>query len=396
MPERITHNFGEFSLDPARRVLTRAGVEVALTGKEFEVLLYLVEKCPHPCSHDELIENVWGTNVENNAVERVITRVRAALSDSPRTPRFIKTVRGKGYAFIGDVATAEFADKEPAEATSDPDADPAPSRGTSSRGYVTLVSIIIVVSVTAVAMLLYRRSDAWIAGIGHHRLFFDDFTADKVDAEKWHTSGNGVHVENGIVHVECLETDNCGRLASEFFRIDRTKPIIVRSRIFIHCSDNIKGQSYLLGFFGLTMKRPGMDTDYVGEDTLVRDVSIHGVYYANYDVEVRDKDGNLTEIPTEGWFLFRNGGSPARKEHYAVGKVSQRLTPYWDQWITQVYRWDPQSGYASLSVDGKDLGTFNVGPLPDDLIDDSLRIEVAPRGWWLYHRFDLDSIEVLQ
>ncbi|HTH51828.1 MAG TPA: winged helix-turn-helix domain-containing protein [Pyrinomonadaceae bacterium] len=383
MPERITHSFGEFSLDPSRRALMRGPDEVALTGKEFDLLNYLIKNRPEPCSHDELIAAIWETNVQNNAVERVVTRVRAALDDDQRDPRYIKTVRRRGYAFIAEVTNRSA----PANGT-----DPVTKAHveTSDRRSWILLCLVGLVLVVAVAALAYWRSDILISRFWHERVFFDNFSTGRIDSDKWEVSGNGVAVENGIARVECLETDNCGRLVSRFFRIDPTKQVIVRSRTLIHYSDNLKGQAYLLGFFGLTMKRPGI------EERDIRDVSINGIYYANYDVERRDPEGALVELPTEGWFLFRNGGSPASKADYATGRVGPRLTPYWDQWITQDYSWDPQSGNVSLAVDGKALGSFNVGPLPDDLLDNSIRIEVAPRGWWLYHRFEIDWIEVLQ
>ena len=66
---------------------------------------------------DELMKAVWPHNiVEDNNLNQAISTVRRALGDSRDSPRFIVTVAGRGYQFIGDVVPlAEFA-AEPSEA----------------------------------------------------------------------------------------------------------------------------------------------------------------------------------------------------------------------------------------------------------------------------------------
>ncbi len=98
------YKFAEFTLNPAKRKLFYKDSEVVLGDKDFDVLLHLIENRPQIQSPDEIIETVWnGTNVENNAVEKAISSIRNVLKDDFRNPRFVKTVRGKGYLFIDDV-----------------------------------------------------------------------------------------------------------------------------------------------------------------------------------------------------------------------------------------------------------------------------------------------------
>jgi DNA-binding winged helix-turn-helix (wHTH) protein len=75
-----------------------------LRDKDFDVLLFLLENASKPCSFEEIIEGVWKeTNVENSSVEKAVANIRKVLADDARNPRFIKTIRTKGYLFFGDI-----------------------------------------------------------------------------------------------------------------------------------------------------------------------------------------------------------------------------------------------------------------------------------------------------
>ena len=82
-------------LDPARRVATRAGVEVDLTVKEFGVLQALLEAQGAVVTPEALLERVWDENLDplSNTVRMTVMTLRRKLGDPP----FIETVRGSGY-----------------------------------------------------------------------------------------------------------------------------------------------------------------------------------------------------------------------------------------------------------------------------------------------------------
>ena len=84
--------------------LTTASQRIALESKTAEVLSYF---CQHPdriISRDELIEQVWqGQFVTDNAVTRVIAKLRKDLNDEAKSSRFIVTYPKKGYRFIASV-----------------------------------------------------------------------------------------------------------------------------------------------------------------------------------------------------------------------------------------------------------------------------------------------------
>ncbi len=78
---------------------TLFGEPVSLTPLEFSLLLYLCLNRGTVVSSEELFENVWGEKFinANNTVMAHIARLREKLKESPREPKFIKTVWGVGY-----------------------------------------------------------------------------------------------------------------------------------------------------------------------------------------------------------------------------------------------------------------------------------------------------------
>jgi len=84
--------------------LTDAGAEeeVELSAAEFRALAALVRRRPAVVSRDTLAEELRGFERDafDRSIDTMVSRVRARLHDSAKSPRFIKTVRGAGYAFI--------------------------------------------------------------------------------------------------------------------------------------------------------------------------------------------------------------------------------------------------------------------------------------------------------
>lgn len=78
--------------------------QIELTAAEFRLLSALVRERPKVVSRDDLIEEMRGfeRDVFDRSIDIQVSRLRAKLRDSPRTPRFIRTVRGAGYAFVGE------------------------------------------------------------------------------------------------------------------------------------------------------------------------------------------------------------------------------------------------------------------------------------------------------
>ncbi|HVT91878.1 MAG TPA: winged helix-turn-helix domain-containing protein [Bryobacteraceae bacterium] len=98
------YTFGPFSLDPEARLLLRDGKPVAMAGKTFDTLVVLVQNRGRLVDKDELLSRVWaGTVVEEANLSQSVFTVRKILGDSPKEPRYIATVAGRGYQFIAPV-----------------------------------------------------------------------------------------------------------------------------------------------------------------------------------------------------------------------------------------------------------------------------------------------------
>jgi len=100
------YRFDDFELDVGLYRLSRAGEPVAIGPKPFDLLLYLIRHAQRTIPKAELIREVWQAEAaSDSSVPTCITAVRRALDDDPDNPRFIQTVRGRGYRFIGSAAS---------------------------------------------------------------------------------------------------------------------------------------------------------------------------------------------------------------------------------------------------------------------------------------------------
>jgi DNA-binding winged helix-turn-helix (wHTH) protein len=96
--------FGPFTLNTDTRQLTRGGEELHLPPKAFELLAMLVAERPKVVPKSTLQERLWpGTFVAEANLANLVAEIREALGDRPRTPVFIRTSHGFGYAFCGTV-----------------------------------------------------------------------------------------------------------------------------------------------------------------------------------------------------------------------------------------------------------------------------------------------------
>jgi two-component system OmpR family response regulator len=97
--------FEGWSLDPgARRLLNPAGLDVALTRGEFELLLALLERPQRVLSRDQLMQRVHHREAGpfDRTIDVQIGRLRKKIERDPQQPQLIKAVRGLGYQFAAE------------------------------------------------------------------------------------------------------------------------------------------------------------------------------------------------------------------------------------------------------------------------------------------------------
>jgi DNA-binding winged helix-turn-helix (wHTH) protein/tetratricopeptide (TPR) repeat protein len=95
---------GEIELDLGRYELRRLGRRVKLEKKPMELLIFLVGRREQLVSRKEIVAKLWRSDLfvdtEPN-INNIVRKIRAALGDNSAKPRFLETVVGKGYRFIG-------------------------------------------------------------------------------------------------------------------------------------------------------------------------------------------------------------------------------------------------------------------------------------------------------
>ena len=106
--------FGPFILDLDTRQLMRGSREIHLEPKAFDLLAALVRDRPKVLSKAALQERLWpATFVAEANLSNLVAEVREALGDPARTPLYIRTAHGVGYAFCADAAVAGPRDRAP-------------------------------------------------------------------------------------------------------------------------------------------------------------------------------------------------------------------------------------------------------------------------------------------
>jgi DNA-binding response OmpR family regulator len=98
-PADGVERFGSVEINPASRTVSKGGIAVALSPKEFDLLLALVRRRGAVASRVDLLREVWGHRVEvmTRTVDIHIAELRRKLEDDPSEPRHILTVWKAGY-----------------------------------------------------------------------------------------------------------------------------------------------------------------------------------------------------------------------------------------------------------------------------------------------------------
>jgi DNA-binding response OmpR family regulator len=93
--------FGDMSIDCASREVRIDNHVVALTAREFDLLLYFARHPGRAFTRLQLLDAVWGTQFEGyeHNVNTHINRLRSKIEQDPSRPQFVLTVRGVGYRF---------------------------------------------------------------------------------------------------------------------------------------------------------------------------------------------------------------------------------------------------------------------------------------------------------
>lgn len=99
-PEQV--NAGDLCLERARRTVTRDGVELPLSETEFEIMWALAKRRGEIVSREQLFESVLGREYDglDRSIDMKISSIRKKLGDSQTPPRYIRSLRSRGYLLL--------------------------------------------------------------------------------------------------------------------------------------------------------------------------------------------------------------------------------------------------------------------------------------------------------
>lgn len=400
-PDLKLYKFSDFTLNPIKKVLLQNDAEIKLNGKSFDVLLLLIENAPGFCSVDEIIRAVWKeTFVSNNSVEKIITGLRKALGDDKSHPRFIRTERGTGYSFIGEVTVErKLPEPEAKFLTEAPQPEPVQPAASPVRSRLKFKLAAAGAGLLAVVLIggFLLRTGQTLAKFNRTIILADDFSSGQIDPERWMTKGKTARVSDGVLKLSVDETDNPPNFSSQYLTVDPSKLITVECRLKVSFSRNMKDRAYFGGHFVIVPKiRDFQENSFLNNDRSP-DLYSFGVRYMNYDsreIFLGDSGESIQEIPTEGFFLVREGGRPNVKPDYAAAKIAERIEPVWAEWFKQKLIYNPVDGQMTYFINDEKKGEFNAGVLRAK--DNQIRLFINPWGWWVNHSMEIDEIEISQ
>lgn len=126
MPSR--YRFEGFIVSPGRRVILRAGLEVPLIPRYFDLLLLLIAQRHRAVQRGEILDAVWrDVVVSDGALSQAVRTLRRALGDTAREPHFIRTVSRHGYRFVHEGVVEETDEAPAVPAATTPAAEPIPA-----------------------------------------------------------------------------------------------------------------------------------------------------------------------------------------------------------------------------------------------------------------------------
>ena len=139
---KTRYQVADLLVDMAQRRVMRDGSAIELSALNFDLLRVLVEAAPNVVTYDDLAEKVWGRHfVSPENVAQRVKLLRQGLADDASEPRFIETVRGKGYRLIPSVQAVSV----PA----------APAAGSRRPSFLTAALVAAVLMLTTAASVYW-------------------------------------------------------------------------------------------------------------------------------------------------------------------------------------------------------------------------------------------------
>ena len=101
-PKEQSIKVGALTIDPDFCRVMKAGREIALTAREFEILQYMAQNVGRVISRERLYESIWGEDSFgcDNTIMVHIRHLREKIENNPTSPEYIITMKGLGYKLV--------------------------------------------------------------------------------------------------------------------------------------------------------------------------------------------------------------------------------------------------------------------------------------------------------
>jgi DNA-binding winged helix-turn-helix (wHTH) protein/tetratricopeptide (TPR) repeat protein len=150
------YDFGPFRADIVRRLLLRDGQPVPVTSKVFDTLEVLIRNRGRVMAKEEMLKEIWPNSfVEESNLTQNVSTLRKALCELPGEHRYIATVPGRGYRFVGEVRVPEVE----IPAAEDKTVPPPPRRTHRLTIGLALVAVLLAVTFGVWRMLQAGEAD---------------------------------------------------------------------------------------------------------------------------------------------------------------------------------------------------------------------------------------------
>src|SRR5260370_1660547 len=127
---RVQRRFGVFELDLRAGELRKHGLRIRIQEQPFQVLALLLERPGDVVTREELQKKLWpaDTFVDfDHVLNKAISKIREALSDSPESPRFVETFARPGYRLLAEVQAVDTIPDTTPELATPPQPAPQPA-----------------------------------------------------------------------------------------------------------------------------------------------------------------------------------------------------------------------------------------------------------------------------
>lgn len=215
------YRFGDFELDGPRYELRRNGRVQKLERIPMDLLILLLEKQGEVLTRQEIVARLWGKDVfvdTEHGINTAVRKIRQVLRDDPEQPRFVLTVTGRGYRFVGQSVGGPETEAAVAPSVAPPAPLPEPRLPsgrplrTSFPARTAVLAVVLICALAAGGFAYWRRAEGRSGKSPSHIMLvvlpFENLSGDP--AENYFTDGL---TEEIIAQLGSLSPEHLGVIA---------------------------------------------------------------------------------------------------------------------------------------------------------------------------------------